>query len=127
MRSETTPDTILRLTEVLKRTGLSRATIYNRIAKREFPHQVSLGARAVGWLEEEIEDWIDGRVLLRPESATTGISERGSDERFAAPKSVRCERLQTQRSIEQARCKISVNVGAPDPADLHLRAKERTL
>lgn len=65
-RSDAAPDTILRLSDVLKRTGLSRATIYNRIAKNEFPHQITLGERAVGWLNSEVESWINRRILLRP-------------------------------------------------------------
>jgi prophage regulatory protein len=54
--------TLLRLTQVKARTGLSRSTIYLRIKAREFPAQVSLGPRAVGWLEAEIERWIATQV-----------------------------------------------------------------
>lgn len=50
--------TLLRMRHVKARTGLSRSTIYLRIKAGEFPAQVSLGARAVGWLEAEIERWI---------------------------------------------------------------------
>lgn len=49
---------ILRLPAVKARTGLSRSTIYLRIAQGKFPARYSLGARAVGWLESEISDWI---------------------------------------------------------------------
>ena len=54
--------TLLRLAQVKARTGLSRSTIYLRIRAGEFPAQVSLGARAVGWLEAEIERWIATQV-----------------------------------------------------------------
>jgi len=47
---------ILRLPSVKTCTGLSRSTIYLRIAKGEFPAAISLGGRAVGWLEEEINN-----------------------------------------------------------------------
>jgi prophage regulatory protein len=50
--------TILRLPAVKARTGLSRSTIYSRIAKQEFPRPVSLGPRAVGWLDAEIDGWL---------------------------------------------------------------------
>lgn len=50
--------TILRLPIVKARTGLSRSSIYLKIAKNEFPKPISLGARSVGWLENEVEDWI---------------------------------------------------------------------
>ena len=54
--------TILRLKHVKDRTGLARSTIYDRIKAGDFPAQVSLGARAVGWLESDIEAWIARRV-----------------------------------------------------------------
>jgi prophage regulatory protein len=53
---------ILRLPAVKERTGLSRSSIYLRIARNDFPRPISLGARAVGWLEHEIEDWLASRV-----------------------------------------------------------------
>ena len=53
---------IMRLPEVKAITGLSRSTIYFRIALGTFPNQVRLGGRAVGWLEEEIQDWLFDRI-----------------------------------------------------------------
>ena len=54
--------TILRLPKILKRTGLSRSSIYLRISKGDFPHSISLGGRAVGWLEDEVEDWLKEKI-----------------------------------------------------------------
>ena len=54
--------TILRLPQVIVRTGLGRSTIYNRIDAGAFPRLVNLGGRAVGWIEEEINDWLIARV-----------------------------------------------------------------
>ena len=51
-------DNILRLPGVIAKTGLSRSTIYAQIDEGKFPRQISLGRRAVGWLEREIEAWI---------------------------------------------------------------------
>lgn len=53
---------ILRLPEVKARTGLSRSSIYNAIKQGSFPHHVSLGARAIGWVSTEIDQWIVSRV-----------------------------------------------------------------
>jgi prophage regulatory protein len=53
---------ILRLPEVKNRVGLSRSAIYLAISRAEFPKPVQLGARAVGWLESEVEEWIGERV-----------------------------------------------------------------
>ena len=54
--------TILRLPQVQARTGLSRSTIYAKIAAQKFPEPINLGARAVGWLSDEIEAWLVARV-----------------------------------------------------------------
>ncbi|HEY8606311.1 MAG TPA: AlpA family transcriptional regulator [Noviherbaspirillum sp.] len=53
---------ILRLPEVKARTGLSRSSIYNAIKAGTFPAHVSLGARAVGWVSTEIDEWIAARI-----------------------------------------------------------------
>ena len=46
---------ILRLPAVKARTGLSRSTIYSDISQGLFPHPVKIGARAVGWPEDEVK------------------------------------------------------------------------
>ena len=53
---------ILRLPEVIARTGLSRSTIYAFMASGAFPRQVPLGSRAVGWAENDINSWIQSKV-----------------------------------------------------------------
>jgi prophage regulatory protein len=53
---------ILRLPSVKQTTGLSRSTIYLRISKNEFPAPISLGGRAVGWLETDINSWLSEKV-----------------------------------------------------------------
>lgn len=54
---------ILRLPTVKLRTGLSRSSIYLRVSNGEFPSSISLGGRAVGWLESDIESWLDEKIL----------------------------------------------------------------
>ena len=53
----------LRLPEVLARTGLSRSTIYVRLDQGRFPRPVSLGGRAVGWIESEVDEWMRERIV----------------------------------------------------------------
>ncbi len=60
--------TILRLPAVLADTGLSRSTIYLRIAQGEFTHPVSLGARAVGWPAHEVTAINGARIAGRTEA-----------------------------------------------------------
>jgi len=53
---------VLRLPDVKSQTGLSRSSIYQRIAEDNFPKQINLGGRAVGWLESDIQNWIKERL-----------------------------------------------------------------
>lgn len=58
-------NTILRLDEVKHRCGISRSAIYAAIQRGDFPSQLSLGPRSVGWLESAIEDWIASRSTTK--------------------------------------------------------------
>ena len=56
---------LIRLEEVKRRTGFQKSSIYNGIAGGTFPRPVPLGARAVAWVEDEIQEWIDARISER--------------------------------------------------------------
>ena len=56
---------ILRRPDVETQTGLSRSTIYDFMKAGKFPRPVPLGEKAVGWIEAEIEAWIEARVAER--------------------------------------------------------------
>jgi prophage regulatory protein len=58
----TTANRILRMAELKTRIGLSRSTIYEFQNSGNFPRSVSLGSRAVGWLESDIEAWMESRI-----------------------------------------------------------------
>jgi len=61
---------ILRLPEVINRTGLSRSSIYLMISKNDFPSQILLGERTIGFVEQDINNWIDERIKAsRPSEA----------------------------------------------------------
>jgi prophage regulatory protein len=53
----------IRLPEVKNKTGLSRSSIYLRMSNGEFPQSISLGSRAVGWLEEDINQWLEDCIV----------------------------------------------------------------
>jgi prophage regulatory protein len=61
-------DIILRLPQVMARIGLSRSSIYLGISRNEFPRQLRLGARAVGWLQADIDEWVRQRVASHQET-----------------------------------------------------------
>ena len=53
---------LLRLPEVKATTGLSKSSIYARIAEGTFPKQIQLGPRLVVWVESDIQNWISVQV-----------------------------------------------------------------
>ena len=57
------PIRIIRRHEVQSRSGLGRSTLYLKMSLNEFPKQVTLGnGRAVGWIESEIDAWLEQQV-----------------------------------------------------------------
>jgi prophage regulatory protein len=60
------PDRIIRLKTVLARTGLSRSTIYRKIAEGTFPPQIRISVNGSGWHESDIVSWIADPVAWRP-------------------------------------------------------------
>ncbi len=56
------PIRLIRLKEVMAMTGLSRSYVYQLIGEGYFPKSISLGVRAVAWVQSEVQQWIDRRV-----------------------------------------------------------------
>lgn len=57
----------LRLKEVMELTALSRSSVYKFMNDDKFPKSVSLGDRAVAWVESEVHDWMNERLSERDE------------------------------------------------------------
>lgn len=49
---------ILRLKDVRSRLGISRSWLYDQLKNGRFPKPIQLGPRSIGWLEEDIENWL---------------------------------------------------------------------
>ncbi|MEF2074911.1 helix-turn-helix transcriptional regulator [Consotaella aegiceratis] len=64
------PDRIVRMNTVLARTGLSKSTIYRKIAEGTFPSQLRISTNGAGWRESDINRWVADPVGWRPESHT---------------------------------------------------------
>ena len=73
MDTKHTPQTrFIRLPEVLNRTGFGRTSIYRKMEDGSFPRSVKLGgppidpnvfdSRAIAWIEDEVEQWIESRI-----------------------------------------------------------------
>ena len=91
--SQTTPKTkhrFIRLNEVLSRTGYGRTSIYRKMEDGSFPRSVKLGgppidpnvfdSRAIAWIEDEVEQWIESRIEER-DSVSTDFPEGQNFER----------------------------------------------
>ncbi|TGT85415.1 MULTISPECIES: AlpA family phage regulatory protein [unclassified Mesorhizobium] len=59
------PDRIVRLRTVLARTGLSRSTMYRKIAEGTFPAQIKISVNGAGWRESDINLWVADPVSWR--------------------------------------------------------------
>ena len=91
--SQTTPKTkhrFIRLNEVLSRTGYGRTSIYRKMEDGSFPRSVKLDgppkdpeafdSRAVAWIEDEVEQWIESRIEER-DSVSTDFPKNQNIER----------------------------------------------
>ena len=85
--SQTTPKTkhrFIRLNEVLSRTGYGRTSIYRKMEDGSFPRSVKLGgppidpnvfdSRAIAWIEDEVEQWIESRIDERDSVSTDAFA-----------------------------------------------------
>lgn len=57
-----TPNRLLRWPQVQEKTGICRSYAHLLISQKKFPAPIKLGARASGWLEGEIDQWIEEKV-----------------------------------------------------------------
>lgn len=75
MISSCTELRIIRLPELMNRTGLSRSSIYKQIAERLLPPSISLGGKSVGWPEAEVHAVIAYRVAGKPDNEIQAFVE----------------------------------------------------
>jgi len=86
MSTETASPRLLRIGEVLLRTGLSRSTLYEKIKSGEFDPPVRIGLRAVAFQEKNVDAWISARV-----AASNSAEQRAA--RVAASNSAKARRV----------------------------------
>ena len=65
---------VLRIEDVSRKSGCGRGLIYKQIAAGTFPRPLKIGPQAVGWLESEIDQWIEERVRERDTAEKVGVS-----------------------------------------------------
>lgn len=74
---------ILRLPTVQLQTGLSRSSIYLAISRNEFPKQIALGARAVGWDSNSVQRWVQARIAGHSSEKIRALIAKIDDARSA--------------------------------------------
>ncbi|WP_049071879.1 helix-turn-helix transcriptional regulator [Klebsiella michiganensis] len=55
-------ENFIRLSEVIKRTGISRSSIYRLVNKNKFPAPVKISEKAIAFIEREVNDWIENLI-----------------------------------------------------------------
>jgi prophage regulatory protein len=53
---------LIRLNQLLPKIGLSHSTVWRLERQGLFPRHKLLGSRAIGWLEKDIDLWIESRA-----------------------------------------------------------------
>ena len=76
---------LIRRHEVEKRTGKSRAGIYESMDAGTFPRPVKIGPRAVAWVESEINEWLRQRIADRDNNGQLNKAKRESPAPTAKP------------------------------------------
>ena len=81
---------LIRLPEVMNRTGYGKTSIYRKMEDGSFPKSIKLGGplenptafdcRAIAWIEDEVEQWIESRIEER-DSVNRGFPASQNDER----------------------------------------------
>jgi prophage regulatory protein len=75
---------ILRLPDAIATVGVRKTTIYGWVKRGDFPLPVRLGARAVGWRERDVDDWLAKRMpaTVKPKEPT---AYHGNEEMMFRP------------------------------------------
>jgi prophage regulatory protein len=62
---------------LLKRTGLSRSTLYRKVDAGTFPHQISISTRCAAWRQSAVEDWLRNPMSYSAASADRPAHRNG--------------------------------------------------
>jgi hypothetical protein len=86
--------------------------LYDLIAKEQFPKQVSLGARAVGWYENEVDEWVQNRDSAKrhPERSSSTVTDRTEAALAHQPLSKSVRRATV---LDPAQAKLPAAIAAP--------------
>ncbi|CAM4182847.1 helix-turn-helix transcriptional regulator [Vibrio neonatus] len=69
MNQQATQQRLVRMPEVLRITGLSKSSVYDRMNRGLFPKSVSLGGRSIAFVESEVNQWVNSQISQRDKVA----------------------------------------------------------
>lgn len=55
-------ENLIRLPEVMRRTGYGKAWIYRLIEAGQFPKSVKIGTRSIAFVESEVDEWVANKI-----------------------------------------------------------------
>lgn len=58
----TLKENLIRLPEVMRRTGYGKAWIYRLIEAGKFPKSVKIGTRSIAFVESEVDEWVANKI-----------------------------------------------------------------
>jgi prophage regulatory protein len=70
----------IRSVELTRKTGLSLSTIYRLEQNGSFPRRRSLGPNSLGWLESEVDHWLQTRQPTTSRKIENSDNMRGSSQ-----------------------------------------------
>ena len=73
MENQSPRKRFVRLPEVMARTGYRSSNIYLLMSEGQFPQSVRLGSKAVGWLESEVDEWMQRRIDQRDNASAPKV------------------------------------------------------
>jgi|GEM_PF-1743983 len=74
MSADPDPSDIIRVDEAMQLSGLRKTMFYDLIRKGQFPAQVELGARAVGWYKSQVLEWNRNRASKKRDRDSRGVA-----------------------------------------------------
>ena len=64
---------VIRIKEVCQKVGLSRPSVLRKSREGTFPMKINVGAKAIGFIEEEVEQWLQEQAEKRKPSKSCSV------------------------------------------------------
>ena len=68
------PMKLIKMPVVMNRVAMSRTNLFIKVKEGTFPAPISLGARAIAWVEEEVDEWVAARIA----ASRTSVAKKKS-------------------------------------------------